>query len=519
VRDHRDALLACALVWLVVCVGAVRTVALYENSLALHPAWVSTKTTLGRGVMGAVAFATGQQALARNRLNLGAWFGFQEVLSRDALELTRLELRFRVEPEGYLHVLYDHRRGGFAGLRLGSRADAPSLHYRATPDGGFIAAEPLGAAPVAPGAWHHVALAFDGERVTASLDGVPLGAFARSAGLQRVGFRGGQRRAEVDDVLLEATGGDVRREGFENRARRGRRLGLALAALLALGTSAGAAALRSPRPLRPRILGAAAAGAVLGVVVAAAYAFQWVRGADYAATRADLAGAERYWIDATRREVLAAIRARYEAAVPPDTFRLLVLGTSQTWGAGATSEEETWVRRLERLLAQDAGGRRVECVNAGVSGLQAEQVAGLLRRGLAGLEASAALVNLSNNDIDPAAFERGLEAIAAELDRRGIPAVFALEPNATERRASDSPHGDLAAKHAVVREVAARHGSPVVDLHAYLASQRDAGLLWWDFVHLTGFGQRLVAERLAGELPALFGWPAGVGAAAPARGR
>ena len=36
--------------------------------------------TLVRGVMGAVAFVKGNQALARNQLNLGAWFGYQEVL-------------------------------------------------------------------------------------------------------------------------------------------------------------------------------------------------------------------------------------------------------------------------------------------------------------------------------------------------------------------------------------------------------------------------------------------------------
>ena len=509
-RANRDVVLLCVLVWLATSVGAVRTLALYENSLAVHPEWVSTKATLRRGVMGAVAFVTGQQALARNCLNLGAWFGFQEVLSREARELGGLELRFRVEQEGYLHLLYDVRADGFSGVRLSGRADAPSLHYRAAADGEFTEVEPLPAVSVGPAVWHRAGLTFDGDAVAATLDGAPIGRFARRPGPQRVGFRGGQRAAEVDDVVLTAADGSVQAERFANGRQLGARLGLAAAGVLALGAFAGAAALRSSRPFRALGFGAAVAGAVLGCAVAAAYAYQYVRGRDYALASAELAGAEAYWVDSTRREIVAGIRARYPAAVPPGVFRLLVLGTSQTWGAGARSEDETWVRQLEQRLAESAGVE-VECVNAGVSGLAAAQVLDLLRTDLAGLQANAALVNLSNNDVDPARFERSLEALASELERRKIPAVFALEPNSPERRPTDSRHGELAVKHGIVRAVAAHHSRPVIDLHAYLAGERDAGLVWWDFVHLTSFGQRLVAEKLGRELPPLLGLGTGSG--------
>jgi hypothetical protein len=137
-RANLDVVLLVAVVLLATSLGVVRTQALYENSLSVHPEWVSTKATLHRGVMGALPFVSGQQALARNRLNLGAWFGFQEVLGRDSLDLARLEFRFRVEPEGYLHMLYDHRTDGFSGVRLSSRADS-QLPLTSTADGEFTA--------------------------------------------------------------------------------------------------------------------------------------------------------------------------------------------------------------------------------------------------------------------------------------------------------------------------------------------------------------------------------------------
>ena len=505
-RANLDVVLLVAVALLATSLGVVRTQALYENSLLVHPEWVSTKATLHRGVMGALPFVSGQQALARNRLNLGAWFGFQEVLGRDSLDLAKLEFRFRVEPDGYLHVLYDHRADGFSGARLSSRPDSPSFHYRATTDGEFTAIDPLAPEMVGPATWHQVALSFRDGEVVVTLDDASVGSFERQPGAQRVGFRGGQRNAEVDDVIFTDTDGGVRAERFTNRHRQWPRLALVLAALLAITAVATVVALRfSSLPFRQICLATSVLGLVLGCVVAATYLFQYVRGRDYGNAGDDTVRAEAYWINSTRRDIVAGIRANYGAEIPPNVFRILVLGTSQTWGAGAASEEDTWVRQLERLLDERSGGLRVECINAGVSGMVAAQVLEMLRTDLAGVQATAALVNLSNNDVDTQKFRRSLDAIAGELLRRKMLVVFALEPNSPERRPTDSRHGDLAVKHDIVRTIAARHQRPVIDLHAYLAEHRDAGLVWWDFVHLTSFGQRLVARKLAADLPSLLG--------------
>ena len=40
------------------------------------------------------------------------------------------------------------------------------------------------------------------------------------------------------------------------------------------------------------------------------------------------------------------------------------------------------------------------------------------------------------------------------------------------------------------------HGVPVVALYDYMQSQYARGFLWWDNVHPTGFGHRLIAEHL-----------------------
>src|SRR5438034_5633900 len=162
-------------------------------------------------------------------------------------------------------------------------------------------------------------------------------------------------------------------------------------------------------------------GLALGCGVAAAYALQYARGGDYWLASLRQSRTETHWISFSRKEIADEIHSRYTPDVPPSVFRILVLGASQTWGAGARRDADTWVRQLEKLLNDSSRGRRVECVNAGVSGFVAGSVLEMVRNDLADIAASAALVNLSSNDIDTKPFEQNLDALAAELSRRNVP--------------------------------------------------------------------------------------------------
>jgi lysophospholipase L1-like esterase len=500
-RANRDLVVLIAVVLLVMSFVTVRTYALYENRLSVYGEWTSTKT-MRLGVMGAIAFVSGQQALARNRLNLGAWFGFQEVLYREALDLAAVQVRFRNDEDGYVHLLFDHRADGFSGVRLSSSRDSPSLAYRATPEGEFTQADTLPQEPVPSRAWHTAKLAFTTDSVVVALNGTEVGTFARLAGPQRIGFRGGQRNAWIDAVILTRADGQVYTERFSNSRRQWPRLAMSYG-VFALLTAAVLAAVIACAHVAPRL---AMMGLVSGVLVAtsvlaAAYTLQYVQATDYNVPTGRYNRAAPSLSDP---DVIGGIRRRYSPEVPPNTFSILMLGSSQTWGAGAHSEAETWVRQLESALNRSSREPRFEIVNAGISGFRAEDVLALLRNDLDWLATDAALVNLSSNDVDTLAFRQNMDALARELTARGIRTVFALEANTPERRVTDSEHGDLVVKHTIMRDVAARYGFPVIDLHGHLAMHRDAGFLWWDFVHLAPFGQLLVAHKLARDLPLLL---------------
>jgi lysophospholipase L1-like esterase len=178
--------------------------------------------------------------------------------------------------------------------------------------------------------------------------------------------------------------------------------------------------------------------------------------------------------------------------------RVVVLGTSQTWGSGAARPEDVWVRRLEAALdASAAPGERFELIDAGLPGETSRELADLWTKRWVAWQPEVVLVNLANNDRDAASLAREVERIVALNEQRGIRTVLIPEANSTESRSERSLRG-LEQKHAALRALAARHGLPVIETHAPLVAARDDGFLWWDRVHLTSYGQaRLAALLLA----------------------
>ena len=110
-----------------------------QNTLANNGAWLSSKRNLGTSVMGARSFTEQPHALAKNRLNLAAWHGFQEVIYKDSLHLKQVEFDFLLGPSAYLNFIFNKcvipaQAGSFrhvqlySGLKIQAVADSSFCH-------------------------------------------------------------------------------------------------------------------------------------------------------------------------------------------------------------------------------------------------------------------------------------------------------------------------------------------------------------------------------------------------------
>jgi len=487
--------------------GVVKTWALYENTLLSHDEWITTKPALEVPVLAAVAFYSTPQALSRNRLNLDAWLGFEEVLTRTPRNLELMEFDFRLEADGYINALFDHRDGRLSGVRFSTRTDFPNAVFHATTDGEFTAFEAVLGMPVTPGVWHRGRIEFTDAAATITVDGERFAVLDRTPGPQRIGFRGGQRGGWIDDVLLTEENGETYAENFTNTNRVYLRFVIVFGSLLLLTLSGAFISRKLSRGSEREVsMAVVMLSMSVAMLLACAYGYQYLKGDSYwlrndESTRAE----EDFWIQSARGVIVERVHSQYTNAIPAGIVRLLALGGSQTWGSGASTDADTWARELESELNRADESRRFQVVNAGVSGFVAGEVLDLVRNELAGWQATAAVITVSSNDMDVSEFSANLEQLVVELNSRSIRPILVLEANSVERKPTDSQHGDLSAKHAVMRNVASRYSLPVIDMHAYLADRSDDGFLWWDFVHLTDFGQQLVAEKLAQEIPPLLG--------------
>ena len=501
-RRNLRLVFACLALQLTLGITLSRSQFIFPNTIHNNGNWISTKTQFARAVMGAFSFILKPQALLEGRLNLAAWYGYHEVLYREPLDVEAVEFDFLLSRGSYLCFIFNKSEDDFSGLRLSLNPRVASICFRASVTGEFKKTHPVFIPELRDWTKHHIEAHFSKHGYSLFLDGLKLGDFAESiSDRQALGFRGGERKAYVDNVVFRLRNGDAVSESFSSRKDAPRitvicvlvsfLVNILLAAMLAMTTR-----------LQGRHVGFAVLLVNLVLIAASALIFGWqyVKGEYYPLVRNDARRREEYWKRSTTAEIVAHLHKTHGHAPDDNVHRILFIGGSQTGGAGAWNEDDIFVRILERRLNEsNSQGTRFECINGGISALGSWHLLALYREEWAQLGAKTVVINMSTNDFGNPSFGMNLEQMLWANGDEGARVVFVLEPNSPE-------HEDegLSANHDVMRKVASEHGLAVIDLHSHLLERWRLGFLWWDFCHLTPFGNRLAAQKLYEDLAPLL---------------
>ena len=202
-RAYWPLVVPCVLAQVALGVFAARSYFAQHNTLAANGNWVSTKTTLARGLNGSYSFVTGLQALAGEKLDLSAWHGFQEVIHRREIEAPRrIEFDFELSPGADLAVLFNRDpEAGASGVRLSATERRSSCYFVANADGEFLSRQPLRRATFASDVEHRVRILLRADELDVEVDGEPVGTFSfarRRPAIVRFPGQGRERRHRQD---------------------------------------------------------------------------------------------------------------------------------------------------------------------------------------------------------------------------------------------------------------------------------------------------------------------------------
>lgn len=498
------AYVAVALPLMFISAFLTETLIASRNTLKNNGHWISGKTLLESPMMGSGVFMTGTQALAKGRLNLGAWYGYQEVWYGGDIHPGRVQFDFQLEPGGWLALLLQSSPDTVLGVRFSNNPLYASIWFVMNRQGKFIQKHPL--APRELGAARHrFELNFNGATPEAAIDGltVPLNGFSPGP-VSKFGFKGSLKNAAVDNIKVwDEKGSLAVDEDFFDRSRWPVWFVAVFAGLCLLELAGIAVAARRwlPRKTIRRVVlynNWLACLPMLGVcllyvnVVAVRYPAKNQFGAE-----------EQRWVQQEAEKVCKELDQKWDALgiEPARVVKILFLGTSQTHGTGASFVQEDFVNQVEQMLnARSGGATHVACFNGGIRGGRVSQILGLYESKWVKRGPDIVAVNLGFNDTSweqAATFARILQQILDLNAEQRIQTLLVLEPASIEK----VPH-ELAL-HREMRETAGRNNAPCLELHKLMLGRYDEGFLWWDSIHPTSFGHTLIAEYLAEALQPL----------------
>ena len=460
---------------------------LANNTLSNDGQWLFTKERLELVPAGGPSYMYEPQPLARCHLNLGAWCSYNELLYKSKMPFQRIEFDFRLNVNAYFVVYLLNDLRTFTGIRISDDPQYPSAYLEGTRDGHFDSKRPLDTAQRLANQWCHLVLEADGKALRLSLNGLPVDLGRIPAPKYcRPGFRGGLSHVLIDNF---AVNGEVL-DTFLVHESWWRVLAVVLVAMFFATTSLAAVLRMVDVPWRKVGWGLLAATVMALVFAVSLTYFVYVHAERYPADGRTRQGELMFCRDKLggRNAEIAEEAAR---ATRAGSFLVLVCGTSQTYGVGASRKEEAFVsvlqRKVDAAYPRDPG---VACVNAGKAASRAKSLFEDYAQEWVKLNPRILVLNLSSNDQSDPDFGSDLQRFVDLNKARGIQTVFVCEANAMEYW----PGAEELPLHPVMREIGRQNQVPVIELHEFMKAHHDEGFLWWDYVHGTDFGQRLMAE-------------------------
>jgi lysophospholipase L1-like esterase len=175
-------------------------------------------------------------------------------------------------------------------------------------------------------------------------------------------------------------------------------------------------------------------------------------------------------------------------AKPPNTTRIVYLGGSQTYGAGATDIDDTFFALVHRSIQKNLPNVKLESLNIAKQGGDSISLYEMYLKMSPPPTPDILVINIGFNDSTPGFYQR-TETFLSSIDPQ-TQVLLITEPTLLLSRAQ--------LEHDGLRALSLEKNIPIVDMQNEFLKD---GILvdplsWWDIIHLTDKGNRHFAEKL-----------------------
>lgn len=469
-----------------------------NNTLSKVQHWRSLKMDMQKTVMASFSFYATRKALSKQQLDLGTWHGFNEVVSLKDFDAANVSFNFYLKDSQYVSFHYNRTQDSFSGILLSANPHFSSKFFQGDSFGKFTSSQNLNIANIKKDDWNTAEIKFGPEKNSLYINSILISSDLPAAlPKQHIGFKGsGNNGSFIDSISVKNVDGSVWNESFDNSEIFYKIFGI-ISSILLLTVFVLLQLFKSKPQFSFNVLAAFLVFAIILplLLVADSYAsenFYYSRPSYLDFLQGSVKKEFNAFVpaDQSKHAVANEFSAAYTHAETPP-FKIIILGTSQTWGSGASTNDRTIVSQYNLSLKNAGLENKAKAYALAVPGSRLVEMSALFYELTKQKLPNLLIINLCINDTsDLIAFENNLKIFITDLKKLGVKVVLSAEPFYDETQTM-SRHN-----HEVVKQVSVDMQVQLIDEQDFLFSKQNSGYLWWDVVHMSDYAQQLFGAAL-----------------------
>jgi len=207
----------------------------------------------------------------------------------------------------------------------------------------------------------------------------------------------------------------------------------------------------------------------------------------------------------------------FQKEKPNDTFRIFAVGGSTTNGSGS-DDDETWPANLQKIANEKTTGKKIEVINAGMSGATSEQEYNMIKNKISLLDPDLVIIYDGWNDWEKLSVENTIqnwESVCKLGKNKGFDTIIAVQPLAitgnrvpTDQELTTSlsvlPYLQKSQQYVDAFEKLDNVCTKTADLRRVFDYVQEP--IFYDAGHTMGFGNKIIAKNIFSVIsPIYFG--------------